>query len=196
MRKILSGFDTSKVRLLKISGKVYNDIAAVVQPNMIFVDDSSIPIEEGDHFIRETSNGLEEKYIVLDRGFFETQMGFDAHYQCKVKKEKTIELSRPHQNVIYNLYGANSRVNNHSTDNSSNIVEMTADDLFDKLRNAIKENIENDTEKRELRTLVNDLESNQDKSSFNQIYTKFITTAANHMTIISPFLPALSQLIK
>jgi len=194
---ILSGFNTSKVQLLKQNGNIYDDINAVVQPNMIFIDDNSIPIEEGDYLIRKlASNGLEEKYVVLDRGFYEAEFGEEAHYQCKVKKTSTLELTRQPQNVVYNLYGANARVNNHSTDQSVNIINTSSDDLFDKLRQTIKESIDDENEKMELRMLVNELEANQKTGNFNQLYTKFITSAANHMTLISPFIPALSQLIK
>lgn len=36
------------------------------------------------------------------------------------------------------------------------------------------------------------MEGNQNKNTFNQAYTKFITSAANHKTLIAPFIPALS----
>ncbi|USK69187.1 hypothetical protein [Peribacillus asahii] len=183
------------VVLQKQNGETMENIKAIVQPDMIFINDSSLPIEEGDHFIRKLPNGLRETYLVLDRGFYDSGYGIKAHYQCEVQKVTTRELEQPKQ-VIYNLYGANSRVNNNSTDQSINIVEMSSDDLFDEIRKALKENIRNEEERRELREIVNELEVNQGTNKFNQLYTKFVTSAANHMTVISPFIPALSQMLQ
>lgn len=182
------------VILKKANGEIKGNIKATVQPDMIFIDDANLPIEEGDNFIRELPNGLKEVYLVLDRGFYDSFGGFGAHYQCEVKKVSSRELEQPKQ-IIYNLYGANSRVNNSSTDQSINIVELSSDDLFDKIRNQLKSNIEDETERKELRELVNQLENSQGTGKFNEMYTKFITSAANHMSVISPFIPALSQMI-
>lgn len=193
---MFSSFNNSLVSVLKEDGSKYENIDAVVQTNTIFIEDVTVVIEEGDKIIRETSNGMEEQYLVLDRGFYEKQMGFQAHYQVKVKKIGTYELSRPQsQTIIYNLHGANSRVNNNSTDRSINIIETSSDSLFDDLRKVISEKVDDENQKQQLRNLINEMENNKETNKFNEIYTKFITGAANHMTVLSPFIPALSQMI-
>lgn len=73
---------------------------------------------------------------------------------------------------------------------------MSPTDLFDEIRTAFKEGISDEAELRSLREIVNEMENSQNTNTFNKAYTKFITSAANHMTLISPFIPALSQMIQ
>jgi len=85
---------TDVVSLIKANGQRYDNIKASVQPKMIFINDSALPIEEGDKIVRELPNGLIESYIVLDRGFYQKFGGIAAHYQVKVQKETAISSSR------------------------------------------------------------------------------------------------------
>lgn len=73
---------------------------------------------------------------------------------------------------------------------------MSPTDLFDEIRNVLKEGISDEAELRSLREIVNEMENSQNTNSFNKTYTNFITRAANHMTLISPFIPALSQMVQ
>ncbi len=118
-----------------------------------------------------------------------------CYYLTKVEFEEKEVLRQSNQSIVYNLIGANTRVNNHSTDQSINVVNTSNHDLFDEIKKILNDNVANKDELHELRLLVNDMESNQNTSAFNQSYTKFITNAANHMTILSPFIPALTQMI-
>jgi|GEM_PF-2767359 len=116
-------------------------------------------------------------------------------YSTKVEYEERETLRRPTQSIVYNLNGANTRVNNHSTDQSINVVNASNHEVFDEIKKILSDNVDNQDELRELRLLVNNMESTQNTSAFTQSYQKFITSAANHMTILSPFIPALTQMI-
>ncbi|OOR59994.1 hypothetical protein BGP34_04095 [Bacillus mycoides] len=61
-------FPTQEVSLLKQNGQCIDDIEAHIQSKVIFIEDISIPIEEGDKILRVLPNGLSETYLVLDRG--------------------------------------------------------------------------------------------------------------------------------
>ena len=52
-----------RVTLVKKDGSEIPDIRADVQPSMIFIDDESLPIEEGDHFARTLPNSRPESYL-------------------------------------------------------------------------------------------------------------------------------------
>lgn len=123
-----------------------------------------------------------------------------GYYLTKTEYEKLEEeKNRSNQStstVIYNLNGSNSRVNNSSNDHSINVVNTNPSDLFDEIRNILKDNIENKDELRNLKLTVNELESAYETPKFNEVYTRFIANSANHMTLLAPFLPALSQMIK
>lgn len=180
----------SKVTLVKQNGEEYKDIPACVQTKTILFDDVSIPIEEGDYIIRQLPNGLIERYLVLDRGYYEKFLDIDAHYQVKVQKETTRKLESKTSNS-YNISGTNNKINIQSIDNSVNIIGEQYKEVFDNIRNIIRTQIQDES----LIVKVNEMESNVGKSSFKDSYNKFIMSAANHMTILSPFIPILTDIL-
>lgn len=187
-----------KVSLVKKNGNKFNDIRADVQPEIIFIDDATLPIEEGDKLIRTLPNNLTESYIVLDRGYYEGIGGIRSHYQVKVRKESAIH-NKVHDktlsSVVYNLYGVNPRVNINSQDTSVNVVNVTPDNLFKELKKVIEENVDNSDKKSKLLSQIAEMKSTQKTDKFAERYGKFIATAADHMTLLAPFLPALTQLL-
>lgn len=150
-------------------------VKGTISQNLFYIEDIKAEVVYGEVF--------------QQKGYYLTKNEYD-------QKEKEEEMNRNHpSSIVYNLYGANTRVNNHSNDNSTNIIDTSSNDLFDEIRNILKESIKDEEELKSLRNLINDMESKQKSSEFNNSYTKFITSAANHMTILAPVLPALSQMI-
>lgn len=192
---LFSQFNTDKVTLVKKeSGKRYKDIDAQVDPEMIFIDDSTIPIEEGDLFIRELPNGLEEKYEVLDRGFYSKTGSMDAHYQVKVKKLNKSSEQNKNGKTVYNL-GDNSRVNINSEDSSINVINTESNSLFAEIKSTVKSEVENEKEKQKLLNKIEELEEAQNTSNFPKKYSEFMALAANHTAVLEPYLQALGQLL-
>jgi len=72
------------------------------------------------------SNGATETFEVVEPGFYEAVMGFEAHYQMTVRRMGEAEAERVVQSITYNFHGDNARVNNHSVDNSINTVSHGA----------------------------------------------------------------------
>jgi hypothetical protein len=187
-------FDVSRISLVKQDGTRINDINAHVQPTMIFIDDASLPIEEGDRFLRRLPNGLEERYLILDRGYWDGP-GMRPHYQVKVRKETSINVERQAA-TIYNVQGANPRVRVNSLDASVNVVTTSATRVFEQLKQAVTDNVPDDNHQGELLRHVEDLERAQGTGSFLERYQALIAVAADHLTLLSPFLPALTQLLQ
>lgn len=152
----------------------------------------SEPVEEGDRLQRTLPNRLVESYIVLDRGFFSDAGGFGDHYQIKVRKETT--LLAPPPTAIYNLHGHNSRVNIHSTDSSQNSVHIGPENVFSGLRDAIKSDI-SAPDRDVILGHIDQLESANQSKRFGAEYKDFIAAAANHMTLLAPFIPALTSFL-
>lgn len=146
-------------------------IRGVVSNNYLFIEDIKTDVVHGKAFQL--------------KGYYLTEVEY------KRISEKNEKIT-----IIYNLNGTNSRVNNNSNDQSINVVNMSPSDLFDEIRKVLKENISDEAELNYLREIINEMENSQNTNTFNQLYTKFITSAANHMTLISPFIPALSQMIQ
>ncbi|MEX0597392.1 MAG: hypothetical protein WD512_12935 [Candidatus Paceibacterota bacterium] len=190
---IFKQFNNENVTLIKTNGDRYEDVEASVQSDMIFIEDTSLPVEEGDTFIRKLPNGLIEKYKVLDRGFHEKFSSMPAHYQVKVHKLSGIKQAKSGK-TIYNL-GDNSRVNINSNDSSINIINMESKHLFAEIKSKVEENIESQNERRELLLRLEELEKAQNTPSFSEKYADFMALAANHTTILTPYFPALTQLL-
>ncbi|WP_026826971.1 hypothetical protein [Exiguobacterium artemiae] len=136
-------------------------------------------------YIRDITSDIVNGEVFQKKCFFLT----------KVEYEEKKARERPAQSIVYNLNGANTRVNNHSTDHSMNVVNASNHEVFDEIKKILSENVNDQDELRELRILVNNMESTQNTSAFTQAYQKFVTSAANHITILTPFIPALTQMI-
>jgi hypothetical protein len=193
----MSSLMRDKVTLLKKDGRRVENIQASVQRDKIFtVADPDVPLEEGDVFERKLPNGIVERYTILDAGYYEGIGGIPANYQSEVRKETKIDRAVAPGQVVYNLIGSNARVNIHSVDASSNVVGIDAAALFSGLRTAIERGVQGDDLQRKLQEKVSELETTQGTGGFLSRYQEFIALAANHITIIAPFIPALSQMLK
>jgi len=75
------------VTLVKKDGTKHEDIQASVQTGKIFIADGSVPLEEADRLVRALPNGMEESFIVEDRGYYTRHGDIPEHYQAIVRRE-------------------------------------------------------------------------------------------------------------
>ena len=190
----LSNLSRDVITILKPSGEVLVDIKANVQPTIIFIHDEKLPLEENDKIFRKLPNGLVETYIVIDRGYYSGIGGIKGHYQAKVRKEGSINEEKYKSIInVYHASGPNSRINISSTDNSQNHYS-DPDLLFNELKLVLDGIIEGEIKEKSLQ-LLEVLNRSKRTPSYLQNYQDFISLMANHMTVIAPFIPALTQLI-
>jgi len=124
----------------RVGGSKFEGIKASVQSDQITILQSEPLIELMDIIVRKMSNGGEETFEVLDPGFHEGLGSIPAGYRIRVRKLGLPESQGIAQSIIYNVTGHNSRINNHSVDNSTNIVQDSNSEvarLLVELRNAI-----------------------------------------------------------
>ncbi len=98
-------------------------------------------------------------------------------------------------NAVYHVYGHNPRWVTNSIDNSVNIVTVSSEQVFADLRQAIESGIAEGAERKDILEKLDALEKAQSSPSFAKLYTDLIATAANHMSLIAPFIPALTELL-
>ena len=114
-------FPKEKARLIKQNALVIDNIEAFFDRGIIFVDDTSICIEDGDTFERTLPNGVKEHYLVLDNGFFSGSSGIPAHYQVKVEKQTPYRKTVPGQDMnispVNDTKGININVSGGSISN-------------------------------------------------------------------------------
>ena len=97
---------------------------------------------------------------------------------------------------VYHISGHNVRVNSNSTDDSVNIVSVSQEQVFTTLKQEFVERIQDVEEQKDIIKKLDALQKAQGTKSFGERYTEFISAAANHMTVIGPFIPALTELLR
>ncbi|MGB4658105.1 MAG: hypothetical protein WBI07_02865 [Mobilitalea sp.] len=187
MRGLLANFPTEKIRLVKASGET-KEVKANVQPKKIFIDDTTILIEEGDIFERDLPMGATEQYEVTDRGFYKGLHGIPDHYQVSVQKLSSIKY-KTGDNYTYNINN-NGKVNVNSLDNSININLSENDE---KMFLALEELASGLNNKVEIINSINSMRESVRTPNYASKYNDFIQIVANHMTIFAPFIPILTN---
>jgi hypothetical protein len=193
---MFEGMCNDVVSLKKKNGETIENIKAIVQPTKIFIDDATVPIEEGDVLSRSLPSGLSEEFIVEERGFYAARAGNDAHYQVKVRKASQMPKTKdqPQKNT-YILHGTHARVNIHSVDSSINISKSDTQAVFSQIQQAIKTEIQ-DSEKQSLvLSKLDELQSSINTPSYLTKYQEFIGLVADHITVFAPFIPHLTSLL-
>jgi hypothetical protein len=111
----------------------------------------------------------------------------------RARIEGTRDAARKESQVsqIFNVHGPNARVNIDSTDNSTNVVHQGVP--FSELRKAIESGVLDGVERSAMLQKLSEVEAATDRESGAKKYQDFIATAANHMTLIGPYLPALGH---
>lgn len=179
------------IDLLKANGIKKIGLKASVQRTQIFMNASGILVEPEDLILRRMSNGAQETYRVIDPGFQEEFHGIEAHYQMQVHKLGLPEAKSAIQTITYNISGHNTRINQHSVDNSINTVQIDARAVqyIDDLRKEIDRALLPAHEKTEALEIVDEIEaafkSGQAKKSVVNAMLKALPHVANIASIAS-----------
>lgn len=178
-----------KVKLIKQNGEII-DIIASVQEKKILISDIKIPVEEGDVIEKVLQSGIIDNYLITNVVCYDRSL---THYELTYEKQTRLPR-RAIENapITINMHNVSGRVNIASTDNSKNIKITQKDkQIFDDLRAVIQEQISSNEE---ILCVLDDLEGSYGTDSFSHKYQHFIQTIANHITIIAPFIPALTTM--
>lgn len=195
---MISAHHSERIRIVKNDGQVIEGVRALLDADgkHMHIRVKNLPrdvnIDDGDILERLLPNDKAIRYTILDAGYRPGHISIPARYICRIEK---VGLSSKDQSatIIYNLSGNNSRLYQGSIDNSTNNVQAdSSDQLFNDLINAVSQSITDNTE---LLAIISEMKGNQNNSKFISSYQKFMTSAADHMTVITPFLPALSRLL-
>lgn len=85
--------------------------------------------------------------------------------------------------------GHQNRTTVNGVDASTNTLSI---DVFEQLHSAVTTNIDNAADRDALLELIKQMDAKKNTTGFKDVYTSFLVSAANHMTVIAPFLPALT----
>jgi len=95
---------------------------------------------------------------------------------------------------VFNVQGANARINIGSSDYSMNSTVKNVT-VFSDLKKAVALEVKDPEERKNLEHSISDAEQSYKKGTFLEGYQKFISSAADHMKIIAPFIPELTKLL-
>lgn len=182
------------IKIINPNGVEFNNIKANVQKGKIFVFDQSVEIQDGAEIIRLLPKGNTESYYVIDNGYV-ARIGIEAHYQCVVKKKNLYidEGVNPGKQTI-TINATQSNVN--LANNHSQIQQSNNNQVFKDIINKIESDIYDVETRNRLIMLVKDLEISAGMPSFTEKYDNLITSMANHITILTPFIPILAQYLR
>jgi len=182
-------FAKTDFELVGPDGSVRANGKAQFDGGTIMIWDANLQIFTGDEIRRRLPSGADEAFEVVDPQFFDGFGAISPHYEVKVRRKGTY----PHGsggNYSITVTGENARVNLHSTDNSTNTVNNSG--VFADLIGAIEGSVQDASEKAVLIEGVKEMEKAKGTNGFAAAYSKFVGAAANHIAVITPFLPALS----
>lgn len=164
-----------------------------MQSGEIIIFDDKLPVETGDHLLRVLPSALTEDYIVTSANFHTGLGQIKSFWKLKVRRsDEPLALA---STIINNITGYNARVNINSEDNSSNFVYMNPESLFSDLTEALRNGIQAQGERDRLLQAVAEMQNARQAGTFTAAYKNFITLAAEHINIVGPFIPALSNLL-
>jgi hypothetical protein len=147
----------------------------------------------------DTLVGLPALTTSLYPGILTKEIGISADWvKTQIDRRRLMpkKPEGPSVTTIYNVQGDNARWNVNSTDNSVNVVTKSSEEFFATLREHIESGVpEGDERKVILQKLVT-LQESHGQPSFAQRYTDFITAAANHVVLLTPFIPALTEMLR
>ncbi len=182
------------VTLIKKNGQKYSGLQAAVRPKMIFIPDGTAPIEEGDRLTRRLPNGLEETYLIKERGYCPKTTLLPAHYQVKVEREGGAPQSLPDGSVLP-TDGPGPGTLQAGEGISRQLALLTTREMLQELRKAIITNLAKEDYSRWI-SVVDTMEKSQDSPEYTSAYKQFILLAADHLSWVAPFIPSLTKLLR
>jgi len=179
------------IDIVSPEGQVRCRVKGYYSGKQFIIDDMNVDVQPGDEIRRLLPNGKEEAFLVDDPKFYRNGP-FGSHYQVTISRRGSFPR---HTGGNYNISisGPNSRVNIGSTDTSTNVT--ISDGIFSELRRALNDGISDDAQRLQMTELVARLEKAPDKKGAMAAYQALIASAADHMTLLAPFLPALTDII-
>ena len=120
-----------------------------------------------------------------------------AQITIQIERRRVSQQKKePVSGTVIHLHGHNSRVNVNSTDNSSNTVMMSSEQVFETLKQEIGSKVQDASKQAEILQKLAQLEQEQSSPTAFQRYSEFIAVAADHMTVLAPFIPALTEIVQ
>jgi hypothetical protein len=137
--------------------------------------------------------GLESQYPRM----VAQAVGLSANLvKTQIDRRRLMAKKNEGPTTIYSVQGDHARLNVNSRDNSVNIINTKSpDEFFAAMRQQIEADIAEGAERKKIVEALTSLQASHGKPSFAQHYTEFVAAVGNHIKILTPFIPALSDML-
>lgn len=184
----------SDIDIVAPDGTVRHRTKGNVHPKVVMIQDSSVVICPGDEIRRLIPSGVEETYEVIDPVLCQNSMIFpSAYYQVKVKRKGAYPRGQGGNYNIHHVHASGQIVNIGSQDRSTNIAIQG--DVFGDISAALQGVVKDADELHRLLSAVDEMKRQRGGAGFAAAYRSFVSLAADHLGVLAPFLPALSQFL-
>ena len=183
-------FPQSELKIVAADGTVRGVVKGIVDSKQATIPNKNAVIHVGDEIRRKLPNGTEETFEVVDPVYFDNFHGIPAHYQVKIRRKGTFPAGKG-GNFTLNVSGQNSRVNISSQDYSTNLAIEGS--VFDTLKAKLEGSVSDREKLSELLAAIETMKRQQQTPGFAAAYQKFVSLTADHLSLVAPFLPALTK---
>ena len=181
------------VTVLHEDGSKNKNIRASVQKKQIFIDDATIPLSVGDRITRTLPSGQRETLVITNVQLWKGNFGISDYYEIDFSREG-VQEGHP-ATVVHVSDSPQTRINFYSTDQSQTIINSQTEQVCSRIRELLRGSILDSHELEVLLERVDDIERNQGTDDFTRAYKDFLATAAGHISVLAPVLPALASLL-
>jgi hypothetical protein len=137
-----------------------------------------------EHFI----NGIKQNLEIMTQGIMNEVV-------CLVEERKVVPKFKPQQighNITLNA-GHNARVNLNSVDQSVNMVTITEQNVFNRIREIVASEIPAQ-DREEILKRIEAMESAVNKPTFREQYREWVAVAADHLALFQFCIPVLADM--
>ncbi|MBM3090266.1 hypothetical protein GFB56_05490 [Ensifer sp. T173] len=186
-------FPQSDLTIVSTDGSVSHTKGIVSSSDAIVIPDAKAAVDIGYEIRRSLPNGKDETFEVVDPVFHQQFGSIPAHFQVKVRKKGLLPAGGG-GNYTITVNGPNSRVNIHSQDNSNNVAHDLK--VFEDARAAIVAQVpDSENRARIIGSLDEAKAAAGNPETYRSAYQKLISSAADHVTVLAPFLPILTSFL-
>ena len=185
------------VRVIDQDGTTRGEIKALVDKTNIITEDASLPIDVGDTIERDLPHGRKETHLVTEVEFHKSLGRIPDFYEVTTRNPDSLSDQPGERGVsVYVADSPHTRVNLNSIDNSNNVVNTQAHEVFQQIRHLLETGVEDSGERTALLQSVDEMQTaHETQDNFISKYKDFMGLAANHMTVLTPVIPALTSLL-
>lgn len=117
--------------------------------------------------------------------------GRDPRSEFELRKDN---VQSPHHVTIHQ-HGPQARVNLNSTDYSHNVLTVQEQNVFAQVRAALEHGVSDQNELKAILSKLQDFESSIHQPTALAKFQTFVNNAASYMTLLAPFIPALTAML-